>query len=455
MLSSLTTFASFTAYFGTVIGIIALAVGPFVQQSVSYIQKNGRASLQRCEATDMYQTQGTMYNAFHSLLVSNDFQRGGADDQALQELNNDCSTGNCTFPVFSSLGICSTCSNTTDRINTACSHVMDAVAGTRVLGCNSSWNGLFITNYTNVDLGLVDIAMETSFTTAMLDSYGDSAILDFSMLRSSASGLHATECVFYYCVRAYEASVQNNTLQQSVTHVWYETSATQVAGQPYKYFGLPGYEQPDSNDYIFIPPPDQWTALNLSGTTNFTVDWYTHSLLRQWLPNALSGSSYVNGPEGSGTTSSSYIVDQLYNNLATGNQDTTSMFDIVTMGMTDKFRKTCPGNLAAVGKAIGIATVLDVQWNWLILPAAVIALTIVFLGLTMFQSKEDPTICWKDVLLPFVLHGLSHEAAMTLKEGLVDDIGAMEKNARRLKVKLERAESGAWHLHEADRNTKA
>ncbi len=54
-----------------------------------------------------------------------------------------------------------------------------------------------------------------------------------------------------------------------------------------------------------------------------------------------------------------------------------------------------------------------------------------------------------------MFHGLSPQAETTLKEGCADDVEAMEKNARRLKVKLERAGSGAWHLNEADEHRQA
>ena len=213
-----------------------------------------------------------------------------------------------------------------------------------------------------------------------------------------------------------------------------------MAGQPYKYFSAPGYEQPESMDLQFIPPPDQWAALNLSGPTNLTVDWYTYDLLQEWLPDALTGSYYTNGSYYT-TTSTDYIVQQLYDNLDSApDQDVAPMFDIITMAMTDKFRRTCPNNLATIGTAIGIDTVLDVQWSWLILPTVVIALTVTFLGLTMFQSREHPLILWKDEVLPFVFHGLSPQAEMALKEGCIDNVEAMEKNARRLKVSLSEEE---------------
>ncbi len=220
------------------------------------------------------------------------------------------------------------------------------------------------------------------------------------MLRSSAFGLHASECVFCYCVRTYEASVQENVLQQKVTNVWYSEDATVVTGQIWEdpFNGPP--EGP-GDDLVFTPPSDQWAALNISEPTNFTVDWYTADNLQwEWLPTALTGNFYLMGSDDTETTSSDYIVQQLFNNLCYAtDQDVAPMFEVLTMYMTDKFRRTCPSNIAAVGTAIGTGTVLDVQWNWFILPVAVIALTVVFLGLTIYQSKEHPLMLWKDEVL--------------------------------------------------------
>ncbi|OGE47831.1 hypothetical protein PENARI_c036G02375 [Penicillium arizonense] len=58
------------------------------------------------------------------------------------------------------------------------------------------------------------------------------------------------------------------------------------------------------------------------------------------------------------------------------------------------------------GTALLPEVYVDVHWPWLALPAALIVLSIVFLGLTMLLNTDQGRDLWKTSALPVLKHGL-------------------------------------------------
>jgi hypothetical protein len=375
------------------------------------------------------------------------WQVGGQGDQQLQILNTDCPSGDCSFPVFSSLGICSSSLNVTDRLrkNGMC---LTAEAGV----CNFTLDYDPMLRVTLVDdstLGNARMTMSvaSNFSSARLIDYGDSGIINIAMIWFSEGAeynIHAFDTVLYWCVRGYQSSVQSFVLNQNITAVWYGTEATIGPSEEYypPWWQSSGRGQATGGSRIFTPPQDQWAALNLKTPTNFTVDDYTSRGLKNWLNESFNGVEYG---DDSGT-SRDWAMGLLWETLWwVQGQDMGHFFESATMEMSDALRRTCPKNISVIGTAFNVATVLEVQWVWLAYPAAVVVLTSFLLISTMMDSRQCRTMVWKANILPLVFHKLSPDLERGLPENYAEDIKVMEKASQNIRVKLER-EGGGWHF---------
>ncbi len=418
------TVPSYKAYLGAIIGILAFAIGPFVQETVNYVEMSGQTALSRCEATNSFGAE--MFNIFHGLVASDVVHLGGPYDMYLQELNTDCPTGNCTYPVFTSLGVCSSCVDMGSKTTQHC--VGDQCTITLHLDLEDLQN-LTISGYASHDG--INIQMGTSDTSPKYVEHGASSIIDSYILRYIADGSAlASECLMYWCVRAYNASVNANVLEEDIVAAWY------------------GRDSMDSETgIVFSPPKDQWAALNLTKPTNFTVDDDTSGMVEEFLYTALTGTAYINGT----STSQDWVITEFFANLfpaPAASQNMTFMFEAIATAMSNGYRQACPANISAHGTMFDIHTILEVQWVYLVYPAAIIALTLLFTVLVIWESRKDAAIVWKDKVLPFVYHGLTPDVDDTVLKECGDDVDAMERHAKKMKVKLQRVEGGGWHLAE-------
>ncbi|KAK5200197.1 hypothetical protein LTR47_008631 [Exophiala xenobiotica] len=406
---------SMKAYFGAMVGLLTVGIGPFLQETIDYVNVDGKASLLRCESTSFLMGQG-MYNTFHGIIESAKSPMGGIADQNLQELNTDCSTGKCTFPIFSSLGICSSCGNITGLLAETCG--TDADTGTICTATFKDDNtDIWIDNHTVMN----SIGYEYNGI-PRLDAYGDSGIAAFRMLRYDyAHVAHATECAFFYCVRAYQSAVQNVVLQQNVTTTWFGTKS------------LVNDRLVDR--LVFSPPRSTWESLNLTEPTNFTIDSYTYEQVPQWIAGELDGTVEEFG----GTTTTNKVM------ILSGICSTTWLHRALTRTLG------CPTNISAVGTIFDIATVLEVQWRWLAFPALVITLTGAFLLWVMLDTQRNRAMVWKNRVLPLIFCGRSAEIDEFANEKDLEDVDAMELYAKKLNVKLERDDRGIWHFETSQR----
>lgn len=79
--------------------------------------------------------------------------------------------------------------------------------------------------------------------------------------------------------------------------------------------------------------------------------------------------------------------------------------------MTNAFRES-PGNgtIAVIGQSFEMASFVHIRWGWITLPAIVVAMTGVFLGLAMWRSRSTRTSVWKSSAIAMLFHGLDGKA---------------------------------------------
>jgi hypothetical protein len=462
---------------GILVCAMLLATSPFTQNTLGSTQTKGTALIRRC-IENSASMSSTLYGSFASSLLSGDWVSSESQldvDAALQGLNTDCPSGNCDFPTYNSLGICSQCDDYTKLVKNSCAFQYSDMDDNVDYVCNRTLNiaetFLNINNYTINDFYMsndsnaewhdpifmdIEVGSNTGPGTPTArytnpQSGGGVGLLigsGFTILRNLADNnaeYEASYCSLYYCVRGYNTTVRNFTLSQDVIESWYPTH--------------PGKDEfADDNDNTFMSPlVAAWPSLNITSPVNFTiwsgVTWdYGVAFdpdIVDWIDNALTGKykHIANSPSGAGnftTGTGGAFLEAIYNNLANRPHGTVdSLFKFVAERMTNTWRATCPKSIAAVGTVNDLETVVNVEWAWLSLPAAVVLFSCALLAIVISECRREDINLWKNYALPKLYYGVAPELHQAFDSG-VDDFNRMKKKVKDVKVKLERNGDGDW-----------
>lgn len=456
-----------------------LATGPFTQNTLGSRQKSGEALIRRCVENSAGMS-ATLYGSFATSLLSGDWDPTDSHqvvDASLQGLNTDCPSGDCDWPIYNSLSICSQCDDYTKSVKDECAHQYSDMSATTDFVCNRTLNiastFLEINNYTSTNYDTntnpftqwhdpiyMDIEPDTDvgpgtpteryiFLQPETEGVVGPFIQGYTILRNlpeDNSKYEASHCSFYYCVQAYNTTVRNFTLSQNVVDSWYPTHP-----------GKDEISDVDENTYM-SPPREVWPSLNIFTPVNFTI-WFGDSWsstvsfdpdLVNWLDPALTGKytyladSNVSSTGNYTTGTGGILLEAIHSNFVNNPSGTVdSLFKFVANRMTNAWRATCPKELSAVGTVRGLETVVEVEWAWLALPAMVVITSIALLVIVIAECRRGDINLWKNYALPKLYYGVAPELHQAFDSG-VDDFNRMKKKVKDVKVKLERNRDGDW-----------
>ena len=315
-----------------------------------------------------------------------------------------CSTGNCTWPAFTNLGVCSHCTNVTLQSNPKCEVEVD-LAGpisndTRTSCSYTLPEDVYLSTYANVyksptgpELNLTAI---TSLTTIGRYSYRTpspfAAIANFStiILPDFAKGdarFDATQCDLFWCAKSYSAaSVLNGTL-----------NATPVIDVPliehnFSQAGIDGNETP-GRITRYLKPQDNKT--DLPGDGIFAVNEQAQKSMREFIQFVFNATSIV-------TTT---IVPGDPGLVLAQSGNVTRTVENMVQAMNNQIR-ICPNGTQLSGTAWRPETFWSVRWIWISLPAAFALLGLLFMILAILKASRRQTKAWKSSSLALLFANL-------------------------------------------------
>ncbi|KAF4627747.1 hypothetical protein G7Y89_g10407 [Cudoniella acicularis] len=403
-------------FLGVVACLLVFAIGPCTQAALNYKELSGKASIQRCFDGEPWVT---VYTALHGALVLDDWNHTSAQDQFLQELNKDCTTGDCDWPTpVSTLAFCSECANITSSISKSCVGNVSDVYGdpctfslpnglsiqnnetsvtwlntTSILNFNESKEAgrtnAFTINYQNWDDSYIAFLAILGYTTGFSVQGSDYVV------RRNPQDPEAVECIVYWCVQGYNTTIKNSTLSQNLTTSWHQGT------KPTNYSA--------DNQLVFSPPESEWSSLGLTKPTNFTASSEITNSFGVWITAAFSGSI----TEPVNNEAPDYILVSFWDvEIDTFPQLLTYAFS----SMTNSLRAQCPTNTSAIGIANNVKSVVDVRWAWLAQLAATVVLASVFLALVIWGSGREGVDAWKGSTLALLFHGRNIGGVAEMKE---------------------------------------
>ncbi len=395
--------------------IMVLLFDPFLQQVVVYPSRPSPARetaiVVRAERYGARSYEGlplpsvvdlsmkaAIYNGVFA--IGNDAERG---------IDHTCSTGNCTWPNFSSLAVCNKCENITSLVekdcnNTGC-HMLSLPNGPTLSGLGGQINS----SVTNISTSLNEI---------------QASVFKFSTLVSKRVNVpkdaFAIECALWYCVQTYATSVRDSVISQNVLSSWRNDSATLAQRSDLMY---------------------NVSASGLNNGTNnssFRVAFLAAEALNSFMSETFTGSGGLNH---SGAAFSSDVQQALYNT-----QSISARIDNLAVSMTNNIRQQ---NDSMTGPARGTTwkaeTYVHVRWVWFFYPVAVAVLAVIFLTGSIIETAYRDILVWKASNLALLFHGqdLDLTNPPVVK---VNKLSRMTEMAKDIKIELTQTLEKDWKL---------
>ena len=467
----------YVASIGALITILALGVDPIVQQTISIKTRQAistaPASLSRAQSFLQYDDLGTktfkpydedngisimfslplpeMVGAMFAGMFSGDTYAGGTSFN----VDPSCMTGNCTFPPFQTLAVCSSCEDVTQSLKLTCyrftslpddlsegldDSIQVISPGESLFNASDSHsstncmyslpNGLEL-NKTSKDSSLGTVAARSGLRPVGTISYGNT-LLNFTMIwggapvdgKIIATNVTATQCFLYWCVNTLNVTVSNGRLSETQVDSWHSDTTLWRNGTTASNLVNP---DPESGNFAALEqlrsdlnPP----SLDLhDSAANFTVSWAATQALTWWFSEKLNISTSYNttsvtfGPSDMNEKNSP--IREMTRLLRTANM--TSVFTNLAKSMTQYVRRqsldlqrtgmnasvwAVPGVGDANGTSLSTDIYVSVRWGWLAFPVALLLLVTIFLGLTMLGTARNKLELWKSSPLPLVLRGI-------------------------------------------------
>ncbi|KAF9632994.1 hypothetical protein BFW01_g3857 [Lasiodiplodia theobromae] len=397
-------------------------------------------------------------------------------NNTIQQLPFQCPTGNCTWPAYDSLAICSRCTDLTSSLSQASDYGAQYVPlmednNAAAISNGTAYrlpNGLFIDNIDGWAWGAEPMygAMfmatfgtgNASKTNSMAD-LDDTLIWAAGVLKTGANPQNAsavwpdlpvaaTECALYYCVNRYASSVHNGTLHEDITAVAGAKRAADSwalvdfpeAWEPYNETMAQSIDFDDNfsaakrSDLAIETPDGQ--LFNVSQTAVDSISAYFKLTFQEDLMVYNETNNTVDGQINGWYMNSTTIqykpsaIQPFYTST-----DLNTTFKTLATSMTNALRGDADADGSEmVGQTGQMTTYYHVQWPWIALHGVVVLMSALFLILTIRESSgpDGAAPVWKSSTLAAMSRGthVTHvlDGAVTL--------GDMQKMAQEEKVVL-------------------
>jgi hypothetical protein len=401
-----------------------------------------------------------------------------------------CATGNCTWPTFASLAVCSSCNDVSSRLRKS-SGTTDFYNGDVFTGPGNAGLPIKEGLGTRYDFGEGNTSFHINNFNGELPSSGSGLgefmtakgysmpndTVNFQNLQSllyaitmikpedgyrsgkiawEDARVSATECALYLCVNAYNTSMQDGVLNETVVDSWVEKaplswlpqemqpSGVSISNWNSKFLGTPAWspigldEQGryvNRTDFQLTIPPADARRLNISEVSFNATQRYlgsTSTYMSSLLPS-LNGSATNDTIMGKvlSRTDGIQFTDTIMQPLFES-KNLTETFEQIAHSITTQFRAS-PGSVQN-GTLETWTTFFHIRWGFLVLPLALIVGGSVFMLASMIESRRWNIEPWKASALTTLAYGLDERTRVQLRRacGGAD----MEEAAAMIRVQL-------------------
>ncbi len=456
------------ASIGALLMIFALAFDTFSQQvlSIQYreigaISSGSLPTIPRTELLDIsnpYLNSSGQPNYALRLLINNAVTNGILPEEILDP-SVSCPTGNCTWPVFPSLGVCGGCTDITSTLKRVCDGstcyynlpggftngpdpfdarqtpipfvVASGTTGSVYNSTGSGWSGTEGYTYPPTMGQVNDVPLYLlNFVT-----------IGVPWQASITANASATECALWACVQRYSVSVHDGRQSQEITSTWTRTrnpsfpisSQLTSEGGPLN----PGLASEGAQGHVtFVDIPSDYNVLP---NANFTITGDAWNTLNNYALNPMFETLEITGTQGQEPTA--LAVWQ-------GSTDWDSWIENLAQSLSNQLRLSVPTTNDPqshyAGQAYFSVAFVKVRWAWIAFPAFMVLASLVFLVMSMWQTRRSSVYAWKDSTLALLALDLDEDIAKDAA-GSVNVPGELGRRIGKKRVYLDNGE-GEWKL---------
>ncbi|KAI9664691.1 MAG: hypothetical protein M1821_006138 [Bathelium mastoideum] len=295
---------------------------------------------------------------------------------------------------------------------------------------------------------------------------------DYKFPDWSNSNVSAVECGLYLCVKEFNSSLQNGTLNETSREVaaTREIGSYQQLDQPaedslkiYPLYDMGTVNTSLQLSDLQIQRPANTSSSNTTQPAFFNISapgvrglmWYLSYTfddrsmwnkipnleqrtidLVQLMPNVTGLVRLIEN-----TTTFEFWPD-IMQVFWTAHMSTTqsgmtgfeTLFTNVATSLTNNLRMTADNNTRVYGVEGVTTTFIRIRWLWAILPCATIVLSAAFLLVTVTATQRTDTPLWKNSTLPILFHGFGDQLRKTVPRNILSS--EMVRDAKGINVEL-------------------
>ena len=325
-----------------------------------------------------------------------------------------CPSSKCTWEEFDTLAVCSKCVDLTEHVmHKGCCRWNPKTGYNSTPGisetCTYTINGQTIENSQvfNSSGVLVPLMILSPFMVLPGDevapveyiagweqpAFGVHRLLLDQADLNSPHVQQAQKCALRYCITRHNATMVGSALQ-----VEWSTHAFASIADIYNIKGAAlTWRSPTSNH-----------ALNDTITgkyEGYDIKYYTAGGMGAWYLG-LALSSILIGQTSNETATGLIVYDSLMGYEVYATTDFPALMDRVATSLTQVMLADPGTSQTITGKARSVVSILYMRWEWISLPAVLLATSLAFLLLTMLISRRRRSFTWKTSSLPLLFHGI-------------------------------------------------
>ncbi|POR32856.1 Uncharacterized protein TPAR_06940 [Tolypocladium paradoxum] len=391
---------------GALIIVITHGFETFSQQMFVYVQK-----------PTVYINQTGVRDDYSLALSTKSAVYSGILAAQVRDLEPQCHTANCTWPVFPTLAVCGKCVPIEVKI-----HCTDTTQSC-TFGISSATN-VTVPEAADADLFKVNPVGESLRNTAG-DNKTYLSIFEIMTVskRAAATRTTAAECALWFCLKTLDISVTDGKSEQAVVATWNETQFEAATSA-------------HSDEHVFVNMPKR---MGIQQNSRYSVSDSSVKALRSFIDSLTSGSfEYASDV----INFSSDWVEAMWQ--ATNDLD--AWIDKLSLSLANEIREhgtiRDPYRTEYEGSASKMANYVHVQWYWMIYPVLFLVMSLYYLVGTILAAARDGVAAWKGDSLPMLFSRIDSRilslamAKMDVPKGL-DDLG-------KSRVVLTKDELGYW-----------
>ncbi|KAI0184615.1 hypothetical protein EV127DRAFT_227281 [Xylaria flabelliformis] len=404
-----------------------------------------------------------------------------------------CSTGNCTFGAFTSLGVCSTCVDVSSHL--VSNHSFGRIPGTAVAPPGHNPNhtytsytlvgstNLTISNYDGLrnttdgvgdytgsgnqifqsdTLSTIQATVFPQDTIYFSKTLNSTTFVVFQIIQSRSDFLNsvsdwkttfptATECGLYFCASMYSSSVVEGKLQEKVIATWsnrdprsyqpQDVSGTNIGNELYNdplYSGSRDYVRSDLQ--LFIPDDEAKQAgLSNDQLRRFNISQATAQTTMNWITTKFAPGQ-INIPVQATFNITSGFANDGPGEVIGNSGDLNDTFSAVASSMTAYMRNMGLESIPQYGASQTWVLYFRIRWAFLAPPLVLTLAGCLFLLYTIRETQSLGLIAWKESTLATLAHGLDTLTRSKLRDAYED--GTEEKSAREITAMVEKSGGG-------------